>query len=344
MTNFADVPAGSFSGANKDDEALRLGIFGTGRIAADYLVALEDVPGLTLAAVCDIEESRAIAMGERFGAPYYRNAEDALEWAKLDAVLIATPPSTHEELVLQCLGAGLHVLCEKPFALDVASAKRMLAAGLEAQRALTMSAKFRHVPDVIEAKARIGAGNLGRLVLAENSFTAPVPMQGRWNVDPVISGGGVLIDNGTHSVDLMRYLFGEIRWVQALPVPQVQELPVEDGVRLQLGWESGLLGHVDLSWSIRKTSAEYLLAYGDSASLGLGWQGSWQQRHSDAQPESFGKGYSKRIALGRQLAYFAKRCRGETEALISDEGILASVAVVEAAYRSLREGSVRVDL
>jgi hypothetical protein len=79
MTNFADVPAGSFSGANKDDEALRSRHLWHGphrRGLPEWRSRM--CPALTLAAVCDIEESRAIAMGERFGAPYYRNAEALL--------------------------------------------------------------------------------------------------------------------------------------------------------------------------------------------------------------------------------------------------------------------------
>lgn len=323
---------------------LRLGIFGTGRIAGDYLAALEDVPDLALAAVCDISVELAAAMGERHGAPYYTSVEDALAWAPLDVALVATPPNTHEAITLQCLAHGLHVLCEKPFALELASAERMLAAAKDAGRVLTMSAKFRHVPDVIEAKVRLGSGALGKLVLAENSFAAPVPMRGRWNADLAIAGGGVLIDNGTHSVDLLRYLFGEIRWVEAIALPPVQDLPVEDGVRLLLGWDEGPVAHVDLSWSISKHAPEYLLVHGDAASLGLGWAGSWMQRRGDAKRGPFGSGYSKRVALGRQLAHFARLVRGSESPLLGETSILASVGVVEGAYRSLAAGGQRVEL
>ncbi|PIE24827.1 MAG: oxidoreductase [Planctomycetota bacterium] len=323
---------------------LRLGILGTGRIAGDYLAALEEVPELELAGLCDLLPERVAALGERFGAAQYSSLEAMLAAGSLDAVLVATPPKTHESLAVQCLAAGLHVLCEKPFALGLAAAKRMLSAAKRAQRTLTMSAKFRHVPDVIEAKAKIEAGALGKLVLAENSFTAPVPMQGRWNADPDIAGGGVLIDNGTHSVDLMRYLFGEIRWIEALPCVPVQELPVEDGVRLLLGWDSGLLGHVDLSWSLSKHSAEYLLAHGDLASLGLGWAGSWKQRRGDSAALAFGSGYAKRVAFVRQLGHFARLALGEEPALITEQAILASVAVVECGYRSLAAGGARVSV
>jgi len=229
------------------------------------------------------------------------------------------------------------VLCEKPLALDAASGQRMLQAADEAGLTLTMSAKFRHVPDMIEAKARIESGQLGRMAFADNVFASSVSMAGRWNSDPAIGGGGVLMDNGTHSVDLMRYLLGPVLWVDAVEGPRIQDLQVEDSVRLCLGFAGGLVARIDLSWSFSTFDDWYVAVHGDQGSLRLGWRGSFLQRR-DGTRQEFGVGYRKIEALGRQLSHFGRLAAGKEDALLAPEDLMASIRVVEAAYASLESG------
>ena len=213
----------------------------------------------------------------------------------------------------------------------------MLDAAAKADLTLTMSAKFRHVPDLIEAKARIEAGQLGRIAFADNVFASSVPMSGRWNSDPEIGGGGVLMDNGTHSVDLLRYLFGAVRWVDAVEGPRMQGLAVEDTVRLRLGFAGGLVSGIDLSWSFSTFDDWYVAVHGDQGSLRLGWRGSHLQRR-DGTRQDFGTGYQKIQALGKQLSHFGRLAEGKEDALLARADLIASIQVVEAAYASLESG------
>jgi predicted dehydrogenase len=309
-------------------------IIGTGRVAADYLTALAGVPELELVGVADVRPEIAAAVGERWSCPAYADSNRLLRDTGATAVLVAVPPFDHEAVSLLCLEHGAHVLCEKPFALSSESGRCMLEAARSAGRTLTMSAKFRHVTDVIEAKARLQSGALGEIVMARNTFTSEVPMRGRWNADPRQGGGGVLIDNGTHSVDLLRFLFGPVTRVQAQRGRRIQDLEVEDTVHMGVGFRSGLIAQVDLSWSVATHRPWFLTIHGSEGSLMLGWTGSvWRRGGGDGQ--SFGTGYDKVDALRRQLRHFARVTGGEETPLLDEEDILASIGVIESAYRSL---------
>lgn len=321
---------------------LPFAIIGTGRIAADYLTALAGCPALRLAGVADLRAEVARAVGERWSCPAFRDVQELLGASDARAVLVAVPPSEHERVALTCLEHGVHVLCEKPFALRSDAARRMLGVAAEAGLVLTMSAKFRHVPDVIEAKARVESGALGDVIAASNVFASEVAMRGRWNAAPQISGGGVLIDNGTHSVDLLRYLLGPVAWIAAHEGRRVQELPVEDTVDMSVGFRSGVLANARLSWSITTYGPWYLGLHGTAATLRLGWKSSTIARPGAPEGRPFGSGYDKVEALGRQLAHFARTIEGAEPCLLDAGDILASVATIEAAYESLEAGGARV--
>ncbi|KAK0039144.1 Gfo/Idh/MocA family oxidoreductase [Biomphalaria pfeifferi] len=116
----------------------------------------------------------------------------------------------------------------------------------------TMATKFRYCEDVVKAKAIIASGMLGDIILFENAFTAKVDMSKRWNSDKKIAGGGVLIDNGTHSVDIIRYFLGAITDVLAVETSRTQNISVDENVKLLARTEKGVVASVDLTWGINK--------------------------------------------------------------------------------------------
>jgi len=201
---------------------------------------------------------------------------------------------------------------------------------------LTMASKFRFVDDIIRAKSIVASGIIGDVVLFENSFTSHVDMSARWNSDPAVSGGGVLIDNGTHSVDLMRYFLGSVAEVQAIEGRRLQQLPVEDTVRLIVRTSGGIMGTIDLSWSIQKDQDEYVSLYGTAGTIHVGWKVSRYRRLAGGEWSVFGDGYDKVRALGAQLDNFGRALLGEERLMITPEDALASVEVIGAAYDAMR--------
>jgi predicted dehydrogenase len=259
------------------------------------------------------------------------------EAEKFDAVIVCTPPITHPEISTYFLSKGINVLCEKPLAIDSASAQKMLDVAHSSGAKLTMGSKFRYVDDVIRAKSIVTSGILGEVILFENAFTSRVDMASRWNSNAKVSGGGVLIDNGAHSVDIMRYFLGPIGDVQVVEGKRVQGLSVEDTVRVFIRSRAGVMGNVDLSWSINKELDSYINIYGSNGTISVGWKESKYRQSSSRDWVVFGKGYNKVQAFRSQLDNFARSIVGEDLLLITAEDALASVQVIEAAYASLKQ-------
>jgi predicted dehydrogenase len=315
---------------------VKYGLIGAGGIAQAYAQAFETNTTSKLGAVADVRPEAAQALAERLNATYYPSYEAMVSSEELDAVIICTPPISHLEIVTHCLENGINVLCEKPLSIDSGSAKQMIAVAEREGKLLTMASKFRYVEDVIKAKSLMASGVLGEIILFENAFTARVDMSNRWNANPAISGGGVLIDNGTHSLDIMRYFLGPLNQVQVFEGKRLQAEAVEDTVRIFVKSETGVVGNIDLSWSINKDLDSYIRIYGTQGTISVGWKESKYKQTSSPDWIKFGNGYDKVQAFGSQIDNFARAIRGEEKLLITAADGLASVEVVEAAYAAMR--------
>jgi predicted dehydrogenase len=314
---------------------MRFALVGTGGIAQSYAAAFENNPDAQLVAVADMRREAAERFANRFGVAAFGSQHELLAAnTGAEAVVVCTPPNTHEEVTTDFVRGGVHVLCEKPFSITTDAARRMTAAAEQAGVLLTMGSKFRYVADVIRAKELVADGLIGEVILFENAFTGRVDMGARWNSNPVISGGGVLIDNGTHSVDIIRYFLGPLAEVHAVEGKRVQGLMVEDTARLFVKAACGIMGSVDLSWSINKELDWYVTIYGTAGVVQVGWKLSRYKRQG-GEWNVFGHGYDKVQAFRAQVGNFAAAIRGHEPLLITADDAVASVEVIEAAYKSM---------
>jgi predicted dehydrogenase len=317
-------------------EKLKFGLVGAGAIAQAYAQAFAASNDAELVAVADVLPEAARTMAEAYGAKAFTSYRSMANGCKLDAVIVCTPPVIHAEICVYFLHRRIPVLCEKPLSTNGESARTIIDTARRSGVKFTMASKFRYVEDVIKAKAIVTAGLLGDIILFENAFTSRVDMSSRWNAKPEISGGGVLIDNGTHSVDLVRYFLGPISDVQVVEGKRSQGLTVEDTVRIFVRSTAGVLGSIDLSWSINKELDSYINIYGSQGTLWIGWRESKYRQSGARDWVVFGKGYNKVQAFRNNIDNFARAIKGEEALLISAEDALASVEVIEAAYADLR--------
>lgn len=325
------------SAARCGREKLRFGLVGAGAIAQSYLEALEHCSEAKLVAVADCRFEAARRVAERMCCRAYDRVERMVGDAELDAAIVCTPPITHADICIYLIESGIHTLCEKPFSIGTAQARKMVETAQRTGVKLTMASKFRYVEDIIRAKSLIASGVLGDLILFENVFTQRVDMSSRWNSRPEIGGGGVLIDNGAHSVDLMHYFLGPLAEVHAREGKRCQGLSVEDTVFLFARSAGGVLCNVNLSWSMANFRESFVEIHGTRGAVSIGWRQS--ARLDFAYPEwiVFGDGYHKIRALRKQVENFSRAIRGEEPLLITPEDALASVAIIERAYEALHQ-------
>ncbi len=316
---------------------VRFGIIGAGRISQAYGHAFLTCDETEVVAVADVRLEAAQALAEQLSCRSYSTHESMAEKETLDAVLVCTPPHTHPEISIYFMKRGVHVLCEKPLSIDRASAVEMLETARKAGVLLTMASKFRYVQDVIQAKSIVASGILGQIVQFENSFCARVDMSQRWNSNPALSGGGVMIDNGTHSVDILRYFLGPVAEINVVEGVRREGYEVEDTVSVFTRSLGGAIGIIDLSWSFNKHQDSYLRLYGTQGVLSVGWKESSYRHDSSPDLCAFGRGYDKIAALRSQVRNFARALSGKESLLLNDEDVLASVEVMLAAYTSLRQ-------
>ena len=321
----------------KTRREFKLGLVGCGRISQSYVQAAMTCPTLKLVGVMDTRPEAARSTGEVAECRTFTDLESFARESGAEGVIICAPPAEHRPIACTLLQAGMHVLCEKPFSTNWEDAVAMVNTATELDLVLMMASKFRYVEDVIRAKAIITSGMLGEIQFYENRFCGKVNMKDRWNSDPQVGGGGVLIDNGTHSVDIVRYLMGPIGMVHAQEGKRIMQLPVEDTVCLSFLTRQQVNGTVYLSWSINVDSGGYINIYGTDGALSIGWKETKYQHHGHPEWVTFGVGYNKVDAFKNQVLNFVETVRGSAEPVITMEDGLASVKVVEAAYQSMRQ-------
>jgi predicted dehydrogenase len=190
---------------------LRTAIVGCGSIArAAHISNTAALEELDLAALCDLDESRARAQAEEHGVPgVYTDHQEMLAKEAPELVIICTMPVTHREIAIAALEAGAHVLCEKPFTTTVAESEEVLRAACEHQRLLTVALNLRFDRRIEAMKAMADSGELGSLFYGRAwSHEDTIPAFGPHYRAAHTGGGGTVINSCTHTIDACLWVMG----------------------------------------------------------------------------------------------------------------------------------------
>jgi 1,5-anhydro-D-fructose reductase (1,5-anhydro-D-mannitol-forming) len=186
------------------------------------------------------------------GALVFTDLSDSLRDPAIDAVYVASPVALHAEQTIACLGAGKHVLCEKPVAMNFAQAERMAAAARESGRVCGISYFRRLYPKLIRTKELLAEGAIGQPLLVEVNYHGWLESPDRgWLKDPAIAGGGPLYDVGSHRIDACNYLFGRPQRATGLLSNALHSLAVEDSATVLSEYADGVHAVVDVRWNSR---------------------------------------------------------------------------------------------
>ncbi len=317
---------------------IRIGIVGCGAISHQHLAAYRTVPGVQVVQFFDVNPGAASAMAvQEDGATVPQSLAAMAAEGGLDAVSVCTPPAFHLDTCRPFLRAGIPILCEKPLEADPARA-RALRREVRASKSLFMTAFcHRFHPPVVKARAILARGDLGRPLFFRNTFAGRFELARNHRSDRRVSGGGCIADNAAHSVDLFRFLMGEVISVQAMTANLAQQADVEDFGLLILRGKGGTVGEIMSSYSLpsARSFLEVLCSEGtltinygaaDGPVLFTRVPGKEGRRGYDvsAMPDRFSAEVREFVASVRS---------GAPVPISVDEG-LACLEVISAAYRS----------
>ncbi len=321
---------------NDGRKKVKIGLVGCGQIGRWHLDAYKANPDLQIVAIADVEEHKAKSFAGEVGANTYRSHREMISHEKMDGVSVCTIPSTHRDIVMDFLEAGIPVLCEKPLSISLREAKEMVQKADEKKLLLLTAFKLRFSEEAAKAKELIDSGVLGKILNFRLIFGGYMDMTGTWFVKKELSGGGVIMDNGPHAVDLVSYLLGDIKSVFS-KATQSQNWGVEDTAKLEVVLTNGTPGTLDLSWPVWVTPNAYLEIYGDEGAVLLDTQGvtykfktwkEWKRVPNKSGPEG---------AFKKQINHFIQAIQSHKTTLIDNQAGLKAQAVIEAAYHSVEK-------
>ena len=233
---------------------VRIAILGCGIIGDIHAAAISELADICeLAAICDVDPSRAETYGKKYNTRAYSDYAQMLCDPTLDAVSICTPSGMHADQAIAALEAGKHVLCEKPLALCAEDARRVCDAERRTGRLVSVVFQTRYVKDIQELRRVIAEGRLGQLVFCDiymKYWRAPDYFEASpWRGTYLMDGGGALMNQGIHGIDVMHYLCGVPKLLSAKVKTLVHRIETEDTAVAAVEYPSGALGVIQASTS-----------------------------------------------------------------------------------------------
>jgi predicted dehydrogenase len=330
-----------------------VGLLGAGGISRTHGRAAAELDGVRVTAVCGTNREKASALAAEHRAAAYHSLDAFLAHRPMEVVLVGSPSGVHAEQVIAAARRGLHVLCEKPLDTTTEKVDSAVAACERAGVKLGVMFQDRTKPDLRRLKALVDGGGLGRPLLASArvrwwrppEYYSGSKWRGKWALD----GGGSLMNQGVHTVDLLLWLLGDVRRVQARTATAFHAIEVEDTAVALLEFASGALA------TLETTTAAYP-GYPRRLEL-TGTEGTVVVEHDrivsadlrtpveglssgagDANPSASSHLVSDASGHRALLEDFLRAVETGGRPLCDGREGRRSVELVEAVYRSAREG------
>lgn len=346
----------------------KLGIIGAGSISESHMEAISREKRVRLCGIADLNEETARARVSRFGSPaVYRDYREMLAQESLDGVILCLPNHLHEQVAVEAMDAGCHVLCEKPLSIDVASARRMAAYAHRTGKTLMVAQNNRFRADAQLLKTLLSQHRLGPIYHAKTGWIrrSGIPGWGSWFTNREQAGGGPLIDIGVHMLDLTLWLLDFPRPVSVFgqtydrfgprkkglsswgTIVDHGRFDVEDAAVALIRLEGGRTIHLDVSWAAHTAGDRtYVDLWGDEGGAAL----DLNRHRLHLYEEAAGVPVDAQMSPLPQhdrfhlLTHWVRVMEGVEEPICTAEQGIDVLRILEAIYQSSRTGeAVRLD-
>ena len=250
-----------------------VGLLGGGVISATHARAALETEGVEVSAVCGQNREKVARLCQSYGGTAYDSLQAFLRHKPMDLVMIGSPSGLHAKQGIAAARSGLHVLVEKP--IDITTERADALTG-ECERAgvkLGVMFQDRVAPDICRLKGLVDAGALGKPILASGrvKWYRPPEYYGdsRWRGTWALDGGGALMNQGVHTVDLLLWLMGGVKRVSARAVTALHNIEVEDTVVATLEFTNGAVGTLEAATSVYPGSRRHVELTGTNGTIML---------------------------------------------------------------------------
>lgn len=314
---------------------LKWGVLGAGSVAQRRAMpAINKAENTELHALLSRNTDRAKRLAAEYSATNaYTTVDALLTDDALDAIYVSTPVHLHHEHVIAAAERGLHVLCDKPMALTPKECREMIDACNANSVHLQVCFLFRFHSCFQQIRAWINDGRFGQIVHGRMPFLKQYPlMPDEWRANPEQSGGGCFMDLGPHSVDLLRYLIGEVNAVSAFYNSAVNNAAVEETGGIVMHFDNGAQAFTDLSFSVPYCDI-VLELYGTEGTVWVYNDNGWKIRtHFDDTTDLIPSSYEDLYQY--QFEHFAESVHNAAPPITTGIDGLRANEILAAAYRS----------
>ena len=337
------------------DSTIGFGIIGCGVVATYHINGVLSAEDATLVAVSDVVEEKAKEFGEQYDVAWYTDYREMLKRPDLDVVCLCVPSGLRAEIGEEAAEAGKHIVVEKPIDTTIERADRIIRAADRAGVKVMCIFQLRYGDAVNQAREAMLAGKLGRVVLGsayikwwrDQEYYDSSAWRGTWAME----GGGALMTQGIHTVDLLQWIMGPVKSVYARMDALVHNIEVEDTLVALLTFENGALGTVESSTSSHPGTPAKLEFCGDRGTIIIEadrihtWSVQDMEAVASGKATDVARAASDATRFGdighkKQIQEMVRIVQQNTEPMINGTEGRKAVELIEAIYRSARTGEI----
>ncbi len=331
---------------------LKIGIVGCGTIADIQAQALQQSENLELVSLYSRSEKNAKGLGEKYNVKWHTNWDKFIADPLINAVSICTPSGNHLDYGEMAARAGKHVIVEKPIEVTIERAKRLIQVCEENHLALAVIYQSRFIPEIEKAKKELDKHAIGKLIIADANIKwfrgQDYYDSGAWRGTFALDGGGVLINQAIHTIDLFQWFMGEVKSIYGKIATLTHErLEGEDNAMAVVEFKSGTFGVITGSTSIQPAQPRHIELHGEKGSIVIDGDDVRILKSGDEAPrQEKGKSMGASSPLQgfsiephkKQFEAIANAISKGHEPPVSGKESLKSLAIVLGIYESSKTG------